>query len=752
MSDSGRRKPTLVADKRAGAPRARPSSAKAGPGKPAAKTAKPAARSAAPGSRQQPPRKPPRNGGGGGGRGGGRRPRNPIVRLFRWIVGLIWRIVWRLTAVSVALVLLASGYVAVTLPPVDELFDGRARGSVTMQDTAGQVFAWRGDQFGGVVDAQSVSPNLRHAIVATEDRRFYKHFGVSPRGVAGAIRINLSEGRGPLDGHGGSTITQQTAKLICLGVPYDPKQWKNETAYEDDCRQTTLWRKVKEAVYAIGMEMRYSKDEILTVYMNRAYLGEGTRGFEAASQRYFGKSAANVTPAEAAMLAGLLKAPTRYAPTNNLARSQDRASVIVGLMQEQGYLDAAQAKNAIANPAGLSAAAEAQSGGYFADWVMSSGPDFLTKKSTQDVIFKTTLDQRIQKAAETAMKYIFEEKVKDTSKAQAAIVVMSPDGAVRAMVGGRDTRVKGVFNRATQALRQTGSAFKPFVYGTALDLGWHYNDVVQDEPLTVNVAGSGPWRPENYDHKFRGPVTLEEALMKSLNIPAVRLAMSAGLDNVRKVASDFGIESDLAQGPALALGASESTLVEMVGGYAGILNGGSSVEPYGIESVTLQGDSQPLMGSDGGIGERVISEAAARELIYMMRQVVAQGTGTRAGLPDHEIAGKTGTTSSTRDAWFIGFSADYVAGVWMGYDDNTPLTGVTGAGLPAEIFHEVMVRVEDGIEPKPLPMLRPDPNAGRTVAASSDGASQGQGQGQGAQPQRLDTIIQKALKDIFGLN
>ncbi len=752
MSDSGRRKPTLVADKRAGAPRARPSSAKAGPGKPAAKTAKPAARSAAPGSRQQPPRKPPRNGGGGGGRGGGRRPRNPIVRLFRWIVGLIWRIVWRLTAVSVALVLLASGYVAVTLPPVDELFDGRARGSVTMQDTAGQVFAWRGDQFGGVVDAQSVSPNLRHAIVATEDRRFYKHFGVSPRGVAGAIRINLSEGRGPLDGHGGSTITQQTAKLICLGVPYDPKQWKNETAYEDDCRQTTLWRKVKEAVYAIGMEMRYSKDEILTVYMNRAYLGEGTRGFEAASQRYFGKSAANVTPAEAAMLAGLLKAPTRYAPTNNLARSQDRASVIVGLMQEQGYLDAAQAKNAIANPAGLSAAAEAQSGGYFADWVMSSGPDFLTKKSTQDVIFKTTLDQRIQKAAETAMQYIFEEKVKDTSKAQAAIVVMSPDGAVRAMVGGRDTRVKGVFNRATQALRQTGSAFKPFVYGTALDLGWHYNDVLQDEPLTVNVAGSGPWRPENYDHKFRGPVTLEEALMKSLNIPAVRLAMSAGLDNVRKVASDFGIESDLAQGPALALGASESTLVEMVGGYAGILNGGSSVEPYGIESVTLQGDSQPLMGSDGGIGERVISEAAARELIYMMRQVVAQGTGTRAGLPDHEIAGKTGTTSSTRDAWFIGFSADYVAGVWMGYDDNTPLTGVTGAGLPAEIFHEVMVRVEDGIEPKPLPMLRPNPNAGRTVAASSDGASQSQGQGQGAQPQRLDTIIQKALKDIFGLN
>ena len=493
------------------------------------------------------------------------------------------------------------------------------------------------------------------------------------------------------------------------------------------------------------MEMRYSKDEILGLYMNRVYLGEGTRGFEAASQRYFGKSAANVTPAEAAMLAGLLVALTRYAPTNDLARSQSRASTIVRLMEEQGYLSASAAQNAIDHPAQLSKRAQDQSGGYFADWIMSSTPDFLTSKTTADVILRTTLDQRIQTAAEDALKWVFDQKVRDGSEAQAAVVVMSADGAVRAMVGGRDVQASGVFNRATQALRQTGSSFKPFVYATALELGWHYNDIVEDAPLTINIPGSGPWSPENYDHQHRGPVTLEQALMKSLNIPAVRVADAAGLDNVRKIASDFGIESDLAAGPALALGASESTLIEMVGAYAGILNGGSSVTPYGLQEVRLQGDAEPLMGSEGGIGERVIREDAARELIYMMRQVVTRGTGGRAGLPDREIAGKTGTTQAARDAWFIGFSADYVAGVWMGYDDNTPLTGVTGSGLPAEIFHEVMARVHDGLPVHALPMLHPAPEPARTIADNGRGGSSGGGGG-------LETAIERALKDIFGLN
>ncbi|WP_136636439.1 transglycosylase domain-containing protein [Pseudooceanicola onchidii] len=721
MSDSGRRKPTLVADRRYGSQKAKRTTK--GQGK-------------TPGGKRGRRRAPAR-----------RTPRGPvgwILSLISWAFRLVWGLTWRLGLVVVALIGLAVAYSAATMPPLDSQLDGRARGSVTMLDNEGQVFAWRGDQFGGVVTTETVSPHLKNAIVATEDKRFYNHFGLSPRGIASAIRINLREGRGPLSGHGGSTITQQTAKLLCLGDPYDPEIWDSEAAYEADCRETTLWRKVREAIYAMGLEAAYTKDEILTIYMNRAFLGAGARGFEAASQRYFGKSAAEVNPAEAAMLAGLLVAPTRYAPTADLARSQNRAAVIIGLMEDQGYLTANAADAARANPAELSEAAEARAGGYFADWVMSSGPEFLTRKTTEDVVIRTTLDQRIQKAAEDGLKEIFETKVKEGSKAQAAVIVMSADGAVRGMVGGRKTKVSGAFNRATQALRQTGSAFKPFVYATALELGYHWYDTVEDAPLTINIPGSGPWSPENYDRRFHGTVTLARALESSLNIPAVKVADSVGLDLVRKVAGDFGIQSDLAQGPALALGASESTLVEMTGAYAGILNGGSSVTPYGLVELRLQGQSEPLMDASGGIGERVIREDAARELIWMMHNVTTQGTGGRANLTDRQVAGKTGTTSAARDAWFIGFSADYVAGVWMGYDDNTPLTGVTGSGLPAEIWHEVMVRVHEGLPANPLPMAHPEAPAVAPNVADSNRAPQGT-------QQRGQDPLERLIRNIFGI-
>jgi penicillin-binding protein 1A len=643
-----------------------------------------------------------------------RRPqRNPIMALLVGFVRLIWRILWGIGwRVGFVFAMILAGAVLffyVQLPPVAELLDGRSRGSVTMLDRNEKVFAWRGETFGGQITADTVSPYLLNAVVATEDKRFFRHFGISPRGIASAVRINLSEGRGPLSGNGGSTITQQVAKLLCLGVKYDTTVWKSETEYEADCRQGGVWRKVKEIPYAMAMEAKYSKQEILTIYFNRAYLGAGARGFEAAAQRYFGKSANEVGPAEAAMLAGLLKAPSKYAPTNNLKRAQDRGAVIVGLMQEQGYLTKNEADEARANPARLSAAAETQSGGFFADWMMDSAPAFLTSETTEDVVIKSTLDQDLQRAAEEALTYIFENKVKDGSTAQAAIVVMSADGAVRAMVGGRKTEAAGSFNRATQARRQTGSAFKPFVYAAAMDLGYTPSDYVEDTPLTLTIPGSGKWAPANYDHEFKGMMTLTQALMESRNIPAVRISEAVGRDVVRQVANDFGIKSDLAAGPALALGASESTLLEMTGAYAGILNGGSSVTPYGILDLRVKGDDESLMGASGGIGERVISEQSARYLTYMMSQVVESGTGTRARLEDREAAGKTGTTTAGRDAWFIGFTADYVTGVWMGYDDNTPLQGVTGGGLPAEIWHEVMVRVENGLPATPLPMDVPEP-------------------------------------------
>ncbi len=685
-----------------------------------------------------------------------RRSGNVVTRaiggLFGWVFGLIWAFAWRVALVAALIVGSAAFYFYRQLPPVDAIVDGRNRGSVTMLDIDGEVFAWRGEQFGGPITPATVSRHLRNAIIATEDRRFYRHFGLSPRGIAGAIRINLSEGRSPFSGNGGSTITQQTAKLLCLGVAYDPAKWPTEAAYEDDCREGSLWRKAKEAVFALAMEARYSKDEILTIYLNRAYLGAGTRGFEAAAQRYFAKSATEVSPAEAAMLAGLLVAPSTYAPTRNLERARARANLIIGLMEEQGYLTRAEAADARAQPAQLSEAAAARAGGAFADWLMDTAPAFLTRDTTEDVVIKTTLDPRVQRAAEEALGFVFQEKVRESSKAQAAIVVMSADGAVRAMVGGRGVPAPGSFNRATQAKRQTGSSFKPFVYAAALDMGWSPYDIVVDEPITLQVRGSGPWSPRNYTNDFKGRVTLTEALAESLNIPAVKISEAVGRNAVRQVAEDFGIVSELAVGPALALGTSEATLLEMTGAYAGILNGGRSVRPYGMVELHLRGDPTPLFGQTGGMGERVISDRAAGQLVWMMTQVIERGTGRRARLPDRQAAGKTGTTQAARDAWFLGFTADYVVGVWMGYDDNTPLTGVTGGGLPAEIWREVMLRVNDGQPARPLPMVVPEPPAAPVAAAPANAAA-APGAAQAPTPVAAeappDALAEDILRDVL---
>ncbi|WP_299727732.1 transglycosylase domain-containing protein [uncultured Tateyamaria sp.] len=713
MRDSKKGKRPLVADRRYGK-----------------KPKKPTTKKAAPVRRKRSPRKKPTG--------------NILTRLFRWVLRLIWKITWRVSLAACAVLAMFVGYYWTTLPDVNTLLDGRARGSVTLLDRDEQIFARRGDQFGGAVTAQSVAPALRDAVVATEDKRFYRHFGLSPRGIASAVRINLSEGRGPLSGHGGSTITQQTAKLLCLGEEYVAADWENEAEYVADCRRTSIQRKAKEAIYALAMEAKYSKDEILSIYLNRAYMGGGAYGAEAAAQRYFGVPASDVNPSQAAMIAGLLTAPSRLAPTSDLDRSHARAATILRLMGEQGYLSSAEVAQWQKNPSGLAPAARRNAGGYFADWVMSTGPEFFTRNTAEDVIIRTTLDQRLQRAAEEAVNFVFENKVREGSKAQAAVVVMSADGAVRAMVGGRETRASGVFNRAIQAERQTGSAFKPFVYAAALELGHSPLSTVDDAPMTIDIPGSGPWSPRNYTNNYRGRVTLVEALQDSLNIPAVKVSESVGRDLVRRVASDFGIESDLAAGPALALGASESTLLDMTGAYAGILNGGSSVTPYGLVDLRLQGDDAPLMGTGGGIRERVIGDKAAAELIWMMEKVVSQGTGRRAQFGGREIAGKTGTTQAARDAWFIGFTADYVAGVWMGYDDNTPLTGVTGGGLPAEIWREAMSRVHEGLPARGLPMRAPD---GFQVQQPQQAPAQPR---QREVPRTTEGLIEMLVREILG--
>ncbi len=768
MSTTGGNRPTLRADKRTPSTRAaKPAAGAEGKavGKGAGKTgaAKPPTRRKAPPKRT---RGTPRRTG----------PIGAIRSLIRFVLRMIWVITWR-TAFVLGLILAGAVFYFYTqLPPFTELIDGRVRGSVTMLDRYDKVYAWRGEQFDSITDIDQVSKFAKDAVIATEDRRFYWHLGISPRGVASAMRINMAEGRSALSGHGGSTLTQQTAKLLCLGVVYDPASGMSEADYEADCRRTTIGRKLREAVFALAMEMKYTKDEILVIYFNRAYLGASTRGFEAAAQRYFGVPASALDPSQSAMLAGLLKAPTRFAPTNSLKRAQERAETVVKLMYEQGYLTEKERDYAVAHPARLSEAAQARAGGYFADWVMNTGPSYLLEDTTEDVIVKTTLDPAIQNSAEEAMQFIFQEKVKGDSEAQAAIVVMSADGAVRAMVGGRETRVSGAFNRATMAKRQTGSSFKPFVYATAMDLGYSPLATVVDEPFCMAIRGQPDYCPKNYTREFEGRITLTRALADSLNIPAVRVSETVGRDNVRKVASEFGIDNALATGPSLALGVSESTLLEMTGAYAGILNGGRSVKPYGVTELRLNGEDEALMGAGGGYGERVISEKAARNLVYMMNQVIESGTGRRAKLGDRPAAGKTGTTQAARDAWFIGFTADYVTGVWLGYDDNTPLTGVTGGGLPAEIWHEAMMRITEGMPINPLPMDIPqqatqpvtqDPNLAAqqgTGAPAPDtggiGAPEAAAPAQPAQPaqeaqpqrqRRQGNIGERILRDVGSL-
>ena len=403
------------------------------------------------------------------------------------------------------------------------------------------------------------------------------------------------------------------------------------------------------------------------------------------------------------MLAGLLVAPSRYAPTNNLEKSQNRANVILGLMEQQGFLNAKSAQYFRENPAKLATKASQKAGGHFADWVMQSAPHFFTNNTTEDVTIETTFDPKIQQAAEDVLENIFKEKVDRKSQAQAAIVVMSPNGAVRAMVGGRKLHIAGTFNRSTQALRQPGSAFKPLVYATALEQGYKPNDLITDEAIKIEIPGSGTWTPQNYEKKFNGLVSLTDSLSQSLNIPAVKLAQQIGLNNIGQISMDMGIYQKISTNPAIALGVSETTLLELTSAYATFLNDGIKVSPYGLEKLSLETGVSFSNRTLSPETNRILRSETAHSIVYMLEKAVSNGTGKKAKFSNWEIAGKTGTTQDARDAWFIGFTSEYIAGVWMGYDNNKPLNGVTGGGLPAEIWSLIMNKIHTDIKPQPLP-------------------------------------------------
>ena len=633
-----------------------------------------------------------------------KKPRSPgfWVKTRKLIFSVIWAFGWRIGTVLFLILAISTGYFYSSLPAAETLVDGRTKGSITFFDRNKKIFSWWGEQFGGKLTVDAVSPHLINAIIAVEDKRYYRHLGISPRGIVGAIIINLREGRSPFVGHGGSTITQQVGKLLCFNNPYDSTKWATPQDYVKSCRTNTLWRKVKEIPFALALELKYTKDEILMVYLNRAYLGAGATGFEAASQRYFGKRAKSLTLGEAALLAGLLKAPSRYAPTRNLTISQERANLVVSLMEDQGYISPKAARDAINKPAQLFPESTNKSGGHYVDWILQTAPGFLTYDTIEDVEIQTTFDLDIQKALEEAVKEVFSTKIYSGSNVELAVVTMSREGAVLGMVGGKNFEASGLFNRAANAYRQTGSLFKPIVFAAGLEAGLNFRDTYTDKPISVTLENGQTWTPRNYERKYFGTVTLTEAMARSLNSVAVQILLDVGRDRVATIARNLGLKSDLVSGPSLALGTSEATLLEMTGVYTGILSGGWEVIPYGIEEIRLKGDKDVLFSLQGKSGQRAISGNSSRQLIYMLNQVIEQGTGQRAKMENWSSAGKTGTTQSAKDAWFIGFTGKYVTGVWMGYDNNTPLKNVTGGGLPAEIWHLAMEKIHEDLTPVPL--------------------------------------------------
>jgi len=567
----------------------------------------------------------------------------------------------------------AAAYVLFTVP--DDALDlpQRERGLIVLAED-GRVLARRGTFRGDTVRTDELPSYLIDAVIATEDRRFYSHFGADPIGLLRALVANIREGEIV---QGGSTITQQLAKNLFL----EPDR--------------TFTRKFQELVLAIWLEYRYSKDEILQLYLNRVYFGAGAWGIEAAARRYFGKSAREVTLPEAAVLAGLLKAPSRFAPTNNPELAEERAFLVLNGMVEAGYISPLEGQLAVDNPAALNLKPQDQAEQYVVDWITEILPGYV-RVDDRTLIVHTTIDADLQKATGRVVRDVLDRKGEERDADQAAMVVLSPDGAVRALVGGR-SYAQSQFNRAVKARRQPGSAFKPFVFLAALERGYSPDSIVVDRPVTV-----GKWRPANYNDKYYGEVTLQDALALSLNSVAAQLVLKVGPKAVASVAHRLGISSPLHHNASLALGTAEVGLIELTAAYAPFSNGGAGVLPHVIDRVT--DDSGTVLYERRGSGPgQVVSADNVAAMNRMLAAVVTGGTGRAAALDGYPAAGKSGTSQDFRDAWFVGYTADYVAGVWVGNDSNRPMEKVTGGSLPAEIWHDVMTVAHADRAPKPLP-------------------------------------------------
>jgi penicillin-binding protein 1A len=563
-----------------------------------------------------------------------------------------------------------------TLPPFERINVFERRPSLAFVDPNGETIATYGDLFGGLVKLDEMPPWLPMAVLATEDRRFYSHFGVDPQGLARAALANFRAGRVV---QGGSTVTQQLAKNVFL---------TNERSFE---------RKIQELLLAFAIERRFSKEEILTVYLNRIYLGAGTYGVEAAAQRYFGKSARSVNAHEAAVIAGLLKAPSRLAPTASVARARARAGEVLDNMVEAGFMTPSQRAAAGQLPLGSTATAQnagSRGGRYFSDWLAEKVTGFVGAQ-TRDLVVVTTLDSRLQRVAEAALEDILAREGSKAQVEQGAFVLMRPDGAVVAMVGGR-SYAQSAFNRATDARRQPGSAFKAFVYLAAAEQGLRADARIADTPVQI-----GTWRPRNFDNRVSGEISVREAFARSVNTSAVRIAQQTGIDTIARTARSLGVASPIQRNLSSALGSSEVNLLELTGAYAAFANGGNGVLPHAIAEIRDTAGNVLYRRQGSGTGP-VMSRAGLATMTDLMQAVIASGTG-RAAAFDHPAAGKTGTTNDYRDAWFVGFTADYVGGAWFGNDDGDEMERTTGGSLPARLWKAVMMEAHRGLPARPLP-------------------------------------------------
>ena len=573
------------------------------------------------------------------------------------------KIYWLLAKIFLLLVITLGVYVAwcfLTLPDMDKAINRTRQPSTMIIAENGNEIQSFGSVYSEVVSLDELPPYVADAVVATEDWRFYSHFGFDIISFTRAMTVNLWHRRYV---QGGSTITQQVAKNLFL------------------TSNKNIKRKVQELLLAFWLEYKLTKDQILTLYLNRVYLGAGTYGIEAASQKYFQKSSRDLNLLEAAIIGGMLKAPSRYNPIASESRARERAAVVLDNMVKNDKITDEQRQNALKMKLGPEKSYKVEGGKHFADWVYGEVNDYIGERD-DDIYVATTLDQELQQKAEKILREAVKAN-KHRNVTQGAVVVLDKWGAVKAMVGGVDYH-KSQFNRAIQALRQPGSSFKPFIYLTALENGFSPNDVIYDVP--VDIKG---WKPENIDKKYYGEVTLNTALSRSLNLATINLSEEVGRSKIIRTAKRMGITTPIENTPALALGAFEVRVLDMAVAYASIANGGYAVWPYAIQEIYTK-DGYQLYMREPDEPNRIIVDYAAEEMTEMLENVINSGTGKRARLPFF-AAGKTGTSQNNRDAWFVGFTDNYVAAVWVGNDDNSPMKGIGGSGLPAEIWKKIML-------------------------------------------------------------